>query len=166
MDCDRFPRIPLPTIHFVNRPGISPHSHSSRCGGFLRFRHTLAVAAPMPLSPCRIIAAYNRCASGVRAALPSYPFPRLPLTSGMSQFGPASGSLKETRGHIMTVACKRGLSALLAHNDFLHWLIFTTPYCRHPVPPRFRRMVLSRAVRLHSANAPYVMFTYGVFPLV
>lgn len=69
----------------------------------------------MPLSPCRIIAAYNRCASGVRAALPTYPFPRLTLTSGMSQFGPASGSLKETRGHIMTVACKRGLSVYLSH---------------------------------------------------
>lgn len=77
--------------------------------------HTLAVAALMPLSPCRIIAAYNRCASGTSAALPAYPFPRLTLTSGMSQFGPASGSLKETRGHIMTVACKRGLSVYLSH---------------------------------------------------
>ena len=34
--------------------------------------HTLAVVAPMPLSSCRIIAAYNRCASGVRAALPEH----------------------------------------------------------------------------------------------
>nr|DAI64819.1 MAG TPA: hypothetical protein [Caudoviricetes sp.] len=43
------------------------------------------------------------------------PFSSITLTSGMSQFGPASGSLKETRGHIMTVACKRGLSVYLSH---------------------------------------------------
>lgn len=162
MDCDRFPRIPLPTIHFVNRPGISPHSHSSRCGGFLRFRHTLAVAAHMPLSRCRIIAAYNRCTFGIRAALPELIviYEPLPITTQARHYA--------TRGSITTATLPFGcgLSALLAHNDFLHWLIFTTPYCRHPVPPRFRRMVLSRAVRLHSANAPSVMFTYGVFPLV
>nr|DAF16189.1 MAG TPA: hypothetical protein [Caudoviricetes sp.] len=42
----------------------------------------------MPLSTCRIIAAYNRCASGIRAALPGlvlfmnpYPSPhRLAIT--------------------------------------------------------------------------------------
>ncbi len=34
------------------------------------FYHTLVVATLMPLSSCRIIAAYNRYASGVRAALP------------------------------------------------------------------------------------------------
>lgn len=77
-----------------------PHSRSGRA-------HALETLS--------LIAAHNRCASGVRAALPSYPFPRLTLTSGMSQFGPASGSLKETRGHIMTVACKRGLSVYLSH---------------------------------------------------
>lgn len=73
----------------------------------------------MPLSHCRIFAAYNRCASGIRAALPAYPFPRLTLTSGMSQFGPASGSIKWTRGHIMTAAYKCCLSLLLAHNPGL-----------------------------------------------
>ncbi|MEA4035740.1 hypothetical protein VBJ03_21010, partial [Enterobacter hormaechei] len=51
-----------------------------------------------------LIAAHNRCASGVSAALPAYPFYQLTLTSGMSQFGPASGSLTETRGSIMTAA--------------------------------------------------------------
>lgn len=70
-----------------------------------------------------------------------------------------AGSRRETRAQVMPLRLPPfgccGLSALLAHNDFLHWLIFTTPYCRHPVPPRFRRMVLSRAVRLHySANHP------------
>ena len=33
----------------------------------------------------------------------------------MSQFGPASGSLMETRGHIMTAAYKCGLTALVLH---------------------------------------------------
>lgn len=45
-----------------------------------------------------LIAAHNRYASGDRAALPAYPFPRLTLTSGMSQFGPASGSLRGDSG--------------------------------------------------------------------
>lgn len=57
------------------------------------------VATLMPLSCCRIIAAYNRCTSGVRVALPAYPFPRLTLTSGMSQFGPASGSHRDSGPH-------------------------------------------------------------------
>lgn len=33
----------------------------------------------------------------------------------MSQFGPASGSLAETRGRIITAAWKSGLSALVLH---------------------------------------------------
>jgi len=61
-------------------------------------RHTLAVAALMPLSRCRSIAAYNRCAAGCRTALPAYPSSLLTLTSGMSQFGPASGSLYRDSG--------------------------------------------------------------------
>lgn len=40
-----------------------PHSRSGRA-------HALETLS--------LIAAHNRCASGVRAALPSYPFPRLP----------------------------------------------------------------------------------------
>lgn len=69
--------------------GTSPHSRSGRA-------HALETPS--------LIAAHNRCASGVRAALPAYPFPRLTLTSDMSQFGPASGSLTETRGRIITAA--------------------------------------------------------------
>ena len=80
--------------------GTSPHSRSGRAHA---------------LESLSLIAAHNRCEFGFLAALPAYPCPRLTLTSGMSQFGPASGSHLETRGHIMTAACKCGLSALLLH---------------------------------------------------
>ena len=76
------------------------------------------VATLMPLSCCRPLAAYNRYALALRC-FTGIPFSLLTLTSGMSQFGPASGSLVETRGHIMTVAYKCGLSVLLAHNSTL-----------------------------------------------
>lgn len=75
----------------------------------------------MPLSCRRFIAAHNRCASGLRSALPAYSFSRLILTSDMSQFGPAPGSLIETRGCIITAAppfgC--GLTALLLQIEFI-----------------------------------------------
>lgn len=66
---------------FVEEP---PHSRSGRA-------HALEALS--------LIAAHNRCASGVRAALPAHPFPRLTLTSGMSQFGPASGSHGDSGPH-------------------------------------------------------------------
>ena len=96
---------PLPHQLADNRlpaQSISPHSRSGRA-------HALELLS--------LIAAHNRCASGVRAALPAYPFPRLTLTSGMSQFGPASGSHMETRGRIITAAWKSGMSALVLHLD-------------------------------------------------
>ena len=42
--------------------------------------HTLAVSALMPLSLCRLLAADNRCASGIRAAFPEH-VPLFTLTS-------------------------------------------------------------------------------------
>lgn len=45
-------------------------AHSSNPKANYSLTHTLAVSALMPLSLCRFIAADNRCASGIRAALP------------------------------------------------------------------------------------------------
>ncbi|EEW8995062.1 hypothetical protein D5G78_28360, partial [Escherichia coli] len=42
--------------------------------------HTLAVSALMPLSLCRLLAADNRCASGISAAFPEH-VPLFTLTS-------------------------------------------------------------------------------------
>ena len=78
---------PLPHQLADNRlpaQSTSPHSRSGRA-------HALETLS--------LIAAHNRCASGVRAALPAYHFPRLTLTSGMSQFGPASGSHRDSGPH-------------------------------------------------------------------
>ena len=65
----------------------------------------------MPLSSCRIIAAYNRCASGVRAALPELIviYEPLPITTQARDYA--------TRGSIMTAALPYGcgLPVWLSH---------------------------------------------------
>ena len=65
----------------------------------------------MPLRCCRSIAAYNRCASGVRAALPELVliYEPSPITTQARHYA--------TRGSIMTAALPFGcgLSVLLVH---------------------------------------------------
>lgn len=65
----------------------------------------------MPLSGCRVIAAYNRCAYGVRAALPEFIlfYEPLPITTQARHYA--------TRGSIMTAALSFdcGLSVLPVH---------------------------------------------------
>lgn len=65
----------------------------------------------MPLRCCRSIAADNRCASGVRAALPELVliYEPLPITTQARYYA--------TRGSIMTAALPNGcgLSVLLVH---------------------------------------------------
>lgn len=65
----------------------------------------------MPLSCCRFIAAYNRCAFGFRAALPELVliYGPSPITTQARHYA--------TRGSIMTAALPfgYGLSALLIH---------------------------------------------------
>ncbi len=79
-----FPYVSASACAFIQSQSTSPHSRSGRAHA---------------LEPLSLIAAHNRCASGVHAALPAYPFPRLTLTSGMSQFGPASGSHRDSGPH-------------------------------------------------------------------
>lgn len=65
----------------------------------------------MPLRCCRVIAAYYRCASGVRAALPELVliYEPLPITTQARHYA--------TRGSITTAALPNGcgLSVLLVH---------------------------------------------------
>lgn len=69
------------------------------------------VATLMPLRCCRSIAANNRCASGVRAALPELVliYEPLPITTQAHHYA--------TRGSIMTAALPFdcGLSVFLVH---------------------------------------------------
>lgn len=66
------------------------------------FYHTLVVATLMPLSSCCIIVAYNRYASGVRAALPELIviYEPLPITTQARHYA--------TRGSITTATLPFG----------------------------------------------------------
>lgn len=71
----------------------------------------------MPLSSCHIIAAYNRCTFGIRAALPELIviYEPLPITTQARHYA--------TRGSITTATLPFGcgLSALILHGCILGW---------------------------------------------
>lgn len=75
------------------------------------------VATLMPLSSCRIIAAYNRCASGVRAALPEH-VPLFTLTTVCYTCSPLRDSGPH---HYCGSAFRLRSIRLLLHDLILSW---------------------------------------------
>ena len=106
----------------------------------------------MPLRCCRFIAAYNRCASGVRAALPELVliYEPSPITTQARHYA--------TRGSIMTAALPFGcgLTALLLDFELLLMAVSLT------------RFVMRQDVflRLAVQNIPVVIRSvYGFNPV-
>lgn len=70
----------------------------------------------MPLSRCRIIAADNRCACGIRAALPEH-VPSFTLTTVCYTCSPLRDSGQHHETAALPVNC--GISTLLLHSFIL-----------------------------------------------